>query len=230
MDVTDDTTQAPTPSSAVTDHASPAVYRRLRTITVIATFGGLLFGYDTGVISGALPFMYLSPEEGGLGLTPLTGGIVASSLVLGAAFARFGRRPMLLTGQTGVTISLVLIAFSSLVLPESAARSYLVLASMLTFLLFMQGCIATAFWLMLSETFPLRLRGFAMGTRLRHLDGQLPGHAGVPATDRRDRRTTFASTCAPFPRPGAARWKPSSPTSVGSTPPDHAPSFRKAHP
>jgi major inositol transporter-like SP family MFS transporter len=34
---------------------------------------------------------------------------------------------------------------------------------MLTFLLFMQGCIATVFWLMLSEIFPLRLRGFAMG-------------------------------------------------------------------
>jgi major inositol transporter-like SP family MFS transporter len=382
------------------------VYRRLRLITVIATFGGLLFGYDTGVISGALPFMSLSPEKGGLGLTPLTEGIVASSLVLGAAFGalyggrladrhgrrrtilglavlfflgalgtalapglevmvlfrvllglavggasatvpvfiaelapaehrgrlvtqnelmivtgqllaytsnaviaktvgeggvwrwmlalatipavllwigmlfvpesprwlasrgrfddaartlrlirdagavdaefdeierrvtadadqpqagwrdlgivtvglglavlsqltgvnsimyfaptilldtglgtqaaltatiangvvaviavstgmwllgRYGRRPMLLTGQVGVTISLVLIALCFLLLPESSVRSYLVLASMLTFLLFMQSCIATVFWLMLSEIFPLRLRGFAMG-------------------------------------------------------------------
>ncbi|MCX4563424.1 sugar porter family MFS transporter [Streptomyces phaeochromogenes] len=412
MDVRDDATEAPTPSTTNADSSSRRVYRRLRTITVIATFGGLLFGYDTGVISGALPFMARAPEDGGLGLSPLTEGVVASSLVLGAAFGalfggrlcdrygrkrtilglavlffigalgtalapdvtvmvlfrvllglavggasatvpvfiaelapaehrgrlvtqnelmivtgqllaytsnaimantvgeggvwrwmlaiatipavllwfgmlfvpesprwlasrgrfedaartlsrirdeqvvdaefaeikrrvtadaherragwrdlgtpwvrrivtfgfglaaltqltgvnsimyfaptilldtglgtqaaltatiangvvavlavstgmwllgRFGRRPMLLTGQVGVTVSLVLIAFCFLALPESTVRSYLVLASMLTFLLFMQGCIATVFWLMLSEIFPLRLRGFAMG-------------------------------------------------------------------
>ncbi|WP_327432863.1 sugar porter family MFS transporter [Streptomyces sp. NBC_01236] len=412
MDVRDDTPQALTPGNTVTDGSSPQVYRRLRLITVIATFGGLLFGYDTGVISGALPFMSLPPEKGGLGLTPLTEGIVASSLVLGAAFGalyggrladrhgrrrtilglavlfflgalgtalalglevmvlfrvllglavggasatvpvfiaelapaehrgrlvtqnelmivtgqllaytsnaviaktvgeggvwrwmlalatipavllwigmlfvpesprwlasrgrlddaartlrlirdagavdaefdeikrrvtadadqpqvgwrdlgtprvrrivtvgiglavlsqltgvnsimyfaptilldtglgtqaaltatiangivaviavstgmwllgRYGRRPLLLSGQVGVTISLVLIALCFLLLPESNVRSYLVLASMLTFLLFMQSCIATVFWLMLSEIFPLRLRGFAMG-------------------------------------------------------------------
>ncbi|MFI0780458.1 MFS transporter [Streptomyces sp. NPDC021212] len=44
---------------------------------------------------------------------------------------RYGRRPMLLTGQVGVTVSLVLIAFCFLVPPVSAARSYRVLASML---------------------------------------------------------------------------------------------------
>ncbi|MCM3189447.1 sugar porter family MFS transporter [Bacillus subtilis] len=62
----------------------------LTVVIIVSTFGGLLFGYDTGVVNGALPFM-AQPNQ--LNLTAFTEGVVASSLVLGAAFGSlFGGR------------------------------------------------------------------------------------------------------------------------------------------
>ena len=58
-------------------------------VAAIATMGSLAFGYDTGVISGALPFMSLPATQGGLGLSPVTEGAVASSLIFGGAFGAF---------------------------------------------------------------------------------------------------------------------------------------------
>ena len=65
-------------------------------IAATAALGGLLFGYDTGVISGALLFLRATFD-----LSPLMLGVVTSIALGGAAFAgrladRFGRRPILL--------------------------------------------------------------------------------------------------------------------------------------
>lgn len=76
---------ASAPSSTIPSRHTPES-RFVLIIAIIATLGALAFGYDTGVISGALPFMTLPAAQGGLALTPFTEGLVAASLILGAAF------------------------------------------------------------------------------------------------------------------------------------------------
>lgn len=78
-----------------------SIRQRIFMVVLVATMGALAYGYDTGIISGALPFMSAAPAQGGLGLNSFTEGLVASSLIFGAALGsfvsgfmsdRFGRR------------------------------------------------------------------------------------------------------------------------------------------
>jgi SP family galactose:H+ symporter-like MFS transporter len=88
-----------------------------RLLVVIAALGGLLFGYDTGVISGALLFIRtefdLSPTMQGV-----VAGIALVGAALGAAFAgslsdRFGRRLVLLVTGIVFVVGAVVAAIAS---------------------------------------------------------------------------------------------------------------------
>ncbi len=69
-------------------------------IAAVAALGGLLFGYDTGVISGALLFIkdvfQLSPAMQGLVAGIALAGAVVGALVAGTLSDMFGRRPVIL--------------------------------------------------------------------------------------------------------------------------------------
>ncbi|MFJ5963214.1 sugar porter family MFS transporter [Bacillus sp. NPDC093026] len=76
---------------------------------------------------------------------------------------KVGRRPMLVTGLIGTTITLLCIGICSNLFLGTAFLPYLILLLTITFLAFQQGAISPVTWLMLSEIFPLRLRGLGMG-------------------------------------------------------------------
>ncbi|SDY65867.1 MFS transporter, SP family, major inositol transporter [Geodermatophilus africanus] len=108
-------------------------------------------------------------ESTGLGasasliLTVTVGVIAIIGTVIGIILLGFiNRRPLIITGFIGVAAGHAVLAVSFL-LPESNFRSYLILAAMLLVVFFVQTFIGTLVWLLLSEIFPMTIRGFAMG-------------------------------------------------------------------
>lgn len=88
---------------------------------------------------------------------------VAAMLVALRIINKIGRRTMLMAGFAGVTLFHLLIGLSSLLIPEGMTRAVVVLIFVIGFVGTMQGTIGPLVWLMLSEIFPLKLRGVGMG-------------------------------------------------------------------
>ncbi len=88
---------------------------------------------------------------------------VVAMLVALRIINRVGRRTMLIFGFAGVALFHLLIGLSSLLLPQGTVRAVVVLVFVICFVGTMQGTIGPLVWLMLSEIFPLRLRGVGMG-------------------------------------------------------------------
>ncbi len=69
-------------------------------MAAIASLGGLLFGYDTGVISGALPFIQkdfdLDPQMQGVATSAVLVGATLGAAFAGAMSDRFGRKRVIL--------------------------------------------------------------------------------------------------------------------------------------
>ncbi len=125
-----------------------------RAIYFFGALGGLLFGYDTGVISGALLFI---PND--FKLTPfLTGAIVAGLLLgamIGAAGAgrmadSWGRRRLIMAAAVVFTVGSILAAVAPTVWVLIAARVIIGLAV---------GSAALVVPLYLAEVAPAEIRG-----------------------------------------------------------------------
>ncbi|MDY3127186.1 MAG: sugar porter family MFS transporter [Corynebacterium sp.] len=110
-------------NNQITSRVTPTV------VAVIAALGGLLFGYDTGVMSGAL--LFISPE---FDMTAVQEGQVTSMLLVGAAIGaltagraadRWGRRTTLLIGGVIFVVGSIWCAFAGSVWGLAAARTFL---------------------------------------------------------------------------------------------------------
>src|SRR5919199_4313709 len=116
--------------------------------------GGLLFGYDTGVISGAI--LFISQE---LKTTPFLEGLIVASLLLGAAVGagsagplsdRLGRRNLILIAAVTFAIGAIGAALSPSIAVLVLFRVVLGLAV---------GAAALTVPLYLSEIAPTEIRG-----------------------------------------------------------------------
>ncbi|WP_129660055.1 sugar porter family MFS transporter [Rothia uropygialis] len=153
-------------STSAADRKSPnlpplvpgAYRRRLGLMSVIACFGGLLFGYDTGVINGALRPM---AEE--LGLTALTEGVATSSLVFAAAIgALFGGRISDAIGRRKTIIVLAVLFFLGTVIVVFTPNVAVLIVGRICLGLAVGGA-STVVPVYLAELAPYEIRGSITG-------------------------------------------------------------------
>ena len=144
---------------------TPASGRRrsVAFVAVVATLGSLLFGYDTGVIAGALPYMYMPHAAGGLGINSFEEGLVGGILLIGCAFGaffggrlsdRYGRRHNILLLAVVFFVGAMACTFSPNLWVLYPARFVLGFA--------VGGASATV-PVYLAETAPKRIRGTLVG-------------------------------------------------------------------
>jgi sugar porter (SP) family MFS transporter len=135
--------------------ASRSVRRRVIGAAAVTALGGLLFGYDTGVVSGAL--LFLKGQFGGL--SSFQQELVTSLLLVGAMIGAFGagrvadrigRRPTVLITAVIFVVGVLLAAFAPTFWTLLAARVVIGLAV---------GSASMTVPLYIGEMAPPRIRG-----------------------------------------------------------------------
>jgi MFS transporter, SP family, major inositol transporter len=129
-----------------------AIVQQLTGINSIMYYGTRLLG-EAGFSANAAIILNI------LNGVASVSGITVALLVMN----RINRRTMLLFGYFGIMTAHLLIGLSSLLLAPGLFRAYTILLFVILFVFIMQGTAGPLVWLMLSEIFPLEMRGFAIG-------------------------------------------------------------------
>ncbi|MFA6409620.1 MAG: sugar porter family MFS transporter [Gammaproteobacteria bacterium] len=119
-----------------------------------AGLGGILYGYDIGVISGALVFIQkaipMGPGQMGLIVGGVLGGGLVGTLITGPLADRFGRRTMIITACLIFILGVISILM---------AETFTILFLSRVLLGIAVGIVAVAVPLYLTEVAPAHIRG-----------------------------------------------------------------------
>lgn len=131
-----------------------AVLQQVTGINVFLYFGATIFrtmSASTGVDAGLLQQFIIN------------GAGVLFTLIAIATVDRWGRRPLMLVGATGMGLSLVAMGFMAQTLTDPAAATGRMLACIVLYI----GCfglsVGPVTWVILAEIFPTAVRGRALG-------------------------------------------------------------------
>jgi len=132
-----------------------AIRRHVISAAAITALGGLLFGYDTGVVSGALLFLHdsfgsLTSFQKELVTSLLLVGAMVGALVAGRVADRIGRRP---------TVLITAVVFVVGVLGAAFAPAYGVLLAMRLVIGLAVGSASMVVPLYIAESAPPQIRG-----------------------------------------------------------------------
>lgn len=123
-------------------------------VSIVAAIGGLLFGFDAGVISGAIPFVTkhfnINVYQEGFTVSILIIGCIIGATGAGALSDRFGRKKILMMVALLYTLSAVLSALPKIYLELIVARFIGGLAV---------GASSVLSPMYISEISPARIRG-----------------------------------------------------------------------
>jgi sugar porter (SP) family MFS transporter len=138
--------------------------------------GALVIGLGLGIFqqfTGINTVIYYAPSIYKLaGLTSNSVSILATAgvglinvlmtIIAVALIDKLGRRPLLIIGNVGMTISLACLSLSFLLHGDSEVLKWVGVGSTFTFVSFFAISLGPIFWIIISEIYPLRIRGFAM--------------------------------------------------------------------
>ena len=131
-----------------------AVLQQVTGINVFMYFGATIFktmSQSTGVDAGLLQQIIIN------------GSGVLFTLIAIASVDKWGRRPLMFLGTSGMGVSLVAMDVMAQTMSVSAATSHLMLACIILYIACFGLSVGPVIWVILSEIFPTAVRGRALG-------------------------------------------------------------------
>jgi len=95
----------------------------------------------------------------GIGLVNVLLTIVSMWLI-----DRAGRRPLLLTGIAGMVVSLGVLGLAFRMMAGNTSLAWVAVVTLMAYVAFFAISLGPIFWLLISEIYPLKIRGLAEGT------------------------------------------------------------------